>query len=399
MILLPHGCKCSQPIVNPNNWKTCGKTALKKAWRITYRFYDPQFKGTDRWGKLFSVKGMNRFRTLEERRMATQKLMDDEIYEMKIEGFNPITGEYNGPDIYIQYEIHPNTPFCEALDSAFSKLDLQHKTLIDIKGAKKYFIKSVKQLRYEELKIKDVRRRHVRAILENQVAQNKYSNNRYNKIRAYISILFKELLENDAIEVNPISAISKKKTVKRIRLTLTDEEIEKVKKHLKSNYYTFYRYWMIFYHSGCRSSELMRLQMKDIILDKQLFKIQVKKGRTYQEEWRAINDSVLGLWKETCKNANKHDFLFSKGLIPGPVKIDEWQISKRWREHVKKKLGIEADFYAIKHVHTTKVTEYYGRLLASKINGHKSTKMNDRHYDILRESRLLEEAKSIDVKL
>ena len=60
MIDLPHGCKCSAPVVNPSNWKTCGKSALKKPWRITYRFYDPAHKDTPLWGKQIPLKGINR---------------------------------------------------------------------------------------------------------------------------------------------------------------------------------------------------------------------------------------------------------------------------------------------------------------------------------------------------
>ena len=64
---------------------------------------------------------------------------------------------------------------------------------------------------------------------------------------------------------------------------------------------------------------------------------------------------------------------------------------------VKNKLKIDVDFYALKHLYTTKVISLYDKKLASGINGHKSGMMNERHYDTLHNQRILEEAKNINI--
>ena len=73
MVSLFNGCSRSNFIAIPNNWDFDPEKALEKLkfksvsntietllstdWFVSYRFYDPVFKGTDLWGKkiLFRV--------------------------------------------------------------------------------------------------------------------------------------------------------------------------------------------------------------------------------------------------------------------------------------------------------------------------------------------------------
>jgi hypothetical protein len=67
MISLPNNCSCSELTVNPKNWKTCKASALAHNWYIQYYFYDTAVKKK----KFVVIKGMNRFKILDERREAT----------------------------------------------------------------------------------------------------------------------------------------------------------------------------------------------------------------------------------------------------------------------------------------------------------------------------------------
>lgn len=399
MLILPNNCSASEPAVIPKNWQTCGRSAMLKPWRIQYYFRDPAFKDRYPYGKLCAVKGMNHITNLEERREAVRVILENEIYMLKVEGFNPITGTYAGQDQDSVYGIHPNTVFIEAIEAAFNELALAPKTVKDIGYVKKHLIKSIKKMRYADLRIADVKRVHIRAVLETLAEDRGYSPKRYNKARAYCLMIFKELLNRDAIEINPVQGVPKKKTVKRIREVLTSEDLEKVRELLSVKYPAFWRYIQIFYYSGARSSELLSVRREDVDLKRQVFKVTIKKGRQYTEEERAINYKILPEWVQLCKGAPPGHYLFSAGLVPGPVMIDPWQVSKRWKVHVKDKLGITADFYSLKHLHTTRVIQAYGAELAAGINGHKSGVMNAQHYDVLKESRALEEAKKIDISL
>lgn len=399
MILLPHGCSCSEPSVTPKNWKKGGKTLLKKNWRIHYYFRDPEFKDEYPYGKMITIKGMNRYKTLEERREATQILIDEELYQLRVVGYNPITKSNNGPEIDFEPEISPETTICEAVEMARKKITGEKSTLTDLKTSAKYFNKSCRQLRYHILRISDIKRRHIYNILENQQNQNNYTNERYNKIRAYMHMIFKQLVKCDAIEYNLISDIDKKKETKKIPVTFTDDEVVKIKEYLKANNYGFYRYLEIFFHSGSRSTEMFSVKRRDVDIENQRFKVLVKKGKYNEEQWRGINKNALKFWVELYNAAGTNDYIFSYNFCPGPTKIAARQVSNKWRKYVKNRLGITKSFYKLKSLHTTRVISMYDRDLAAGINGHKSTKMNDKHYDALHRERVIEQAKKLDISL
>ena len=86
-IQLKNGCTASIPAVTPSNWKTGGKEILQKNWRIQYYFHDPRFPKP----KQVRKKGMNEFKNLQQRRAATQFLLDEIHKILKFENFNPIT--------------------------------------------------------------------------------------------------------------------------------------------------------------------------------------------------------------------------------------------------------------------------------------------------------------------
>ncbi|HEY5369527.1 MAG TPA: hypothetical protein VIJ75_11090 [Hanamia sp.] len=86
MINLPNSCTCSEITVTPKDWKTCRASAIARNWHIQYYFYDNALKKR----KYVLVKGLNRFKTLNERRQATAQLIENELYQLKDKGYNPI---------------------------------------------------------------------------------------------------------------------------------------------------------------------------------------------------------------------------------------------------------------------------------------------------------------------
>lgn len=213
-------------------------------------------------------------------------------------------------------------------------------------------------------------------------------------------ILFSELIEMEVVENDPVIRIKKKKTIKRIRETLTLEERKEINLYLKANYYTFWRFVQIFFHAGCREIELLSVKYENVKLGAQRFKVTVRKGRTYAEEWRPIKSIILPLWQEIMQEAKPGDFIFAEGLRPGkrakPILRD--QITRRWRVHVKEKMGITADLYSLKHSNLDEVAEILSDQEAARLAGHKSTVITLKHYLVNAEDRKLRRLKDVNNK-
>jgi integrase len=372
MIQLPNGCKCSDLKVNPANWES-PKASVKKNWFIYYRFYDPTEKKQYPKGKLRVVKGMNGCKTLIDRQKLTRELILLELNELQKLGYNPISEVHETP-IDASSVILPDTPFIMAMRQTFEKGGYTGQTLLDIRSILKYSEKAAILLQIHYLPIKDFRPSHLLLLLEQcgKIKEN-WSANNYNSYIKYLSILFSQLVQYRTIEFNPARDIRKKKTIKTLRSVLTPEQAKLIDESIKAYNEYFWRFIHIFFHSGSRTTEILRVQGEHVDLSRQKVKYLVLKGQSYHWVERTIKDSALPFWQEATKGCKPKEFVFSKGLKPGAKQIRSEQIVRRWRLHVKTKLGITCDFYSLKHLNTDQTSAILGLEAASAHNSHKST--------------------------
>lgn len=387
MLLLPNGCRCSPINVHPKNWNEKG-AQLSPDWYIHYRFYDPVREKP----KQVILKNMNRFKDLDQRRVLTKTLLEGEIDRLR-KGYNPFHSTIETSDRPSML-INKNTPFITALLKAYENLDKAPSTRSDIASVIRGVARAATCLRIDDVQISCVTRMHLKQILAVcKTVVPGWSPNRFNKYRSYLKILFGELIEYEATEIDPLARIKKQKTVKKIRPILSQEERLLVSNHLKEKYPSFWRFIQIFFHSGARESELIMVRESDVDLKNQRFKITIKKGSGYNEVWKTIKDISLPFWTEILSEAKQGEYLFSRRLKPGAGPINAAQISRRWRAHVKSPkekggLGISADFYSLKHLHTTEVVEMLSIQDAAKHNSHSSTRMVTQVYDVRNHQRL-----------
>lgn len=400
MIQLTNGCYCSDLKVNPSNWEST-RASCAKDWYIYYRFYDPLFKSDKKFkkGKLVVVKGMNVFSKLKERQVACRGIIELELNKLVKAGYNPITCRFTAPMV-AGYEIDPSTNICNALELAFNRKQWEPHTKEDIRSILKYFTEAAEQIRIDNISIYDVRRKHIKAILT-QIGQSKngWSAVNFNKYRGYLHSLFKELVQMEAIELNPVTDIERMKGLRKIRDVLNRDQRKKVVDHLSVNYPAFYRFIQIFFHSGARRTELLKLKVRDVDIQSQTYKVEIKKGREYKEVIKHIKNIAVPFWIEALAGACPDHYVFSEGLKPGTKSIRPEQITRRWKEHVKKKLGINADLYSLKHLNTTEMVDAIDEHAAAKLNSHTNTAMVTSIYDVMNDRRKIEIIKSVYNKL
>lgn len=344
------------------------------------------------------VKGtVNQLKTVQERRDGIQILLDEVIRNLTIEGYNPILGKTVTP-VQAEGDISPDTPFIAALREAKENVMVGEYTLRDLEDVINGVGKSAVKLRLNTLPVSMITRKHMKLILKD--CGN--SAHKFNKYRTNLMILFNELFEMEATENDPLSRIKKRKTVKKIRLTLTQDERKKVSEHLYKSHYTFWRLMNIFFHSGSRETEIMQLKFEDVDLKAQRFKVIVRKGKDYREEWRTIKNIALPLWQELLNETRTGQYLFGKFLKPADKPIESYQLGKRWRKYVKasppKGLGIKADFYSLKHSNLDEIAELLSDKDASKAAGHTNLKITKDYYLFGEEKREHERLKKLDNK-
>jgi integrase len=139
------------------------------------------------------------------------------------------------------------------------------------------------------------------------------------------------------------------------------------------------------------------LKRKDIDLKNQRYKVIVRKGGINREVWKVIKTIALPYWEEVIEGADVGAYIFHAGLLPGISEkpINRFQITNRWKVHVKEKLNIKADFYSLKHSNLDEITELLSIQDAAKMASHTSTKMVEKNYAVGERQRQFERLKNL----
>lgn len=397
-LLLPNGCYCSAINVTPSNWKQAKK--INGPWRIHFRFYDPSHAGPIQ----VTDKQMNKFKDVRARKEKTQFLIDTITQALKA-GYNPFHKAIVNRSQAI-YDIEPKTLFITALQKVLARLDIEPAYK---KHIEKYIIpnmdKAAIALSYNMMFISEVKRKHIIFMLDHlRQVNKKFSDNTFNRFRTDLKILFTELVEVEAVESNIINDIRVKQVETKERKVLSPAERKFINELLLDKYPDFHRFLNIFFHSGARSSELLRIKFEDVDLPNQRYKVTIRKGKKYRTIWRVIKNIALPFWTEIVQKAKPGDYLFSKRLLPGASPIQPYQIHKRWTRLIKnkefeiegKKTKIQATFYSLKHLNTTEIVDQLNEQAAAELNGQTSTAMVVKIYDTKQKTRQAEKLKKVN---
>ena len=267
MLSLPNGCSCSNLSVFPKNWEK-GKPQLTPLWYITYRFYDPDRPKP----KQIVIKGMNAYKTLRERRAATQALLDNEKDLLFNKGYNPFLRKTVHP-VNQEGDISPDTPMIKAFEMALKRLSVVDRVRDDMTSVINGLARAARQIGIQHLEIDRVTRKHIKSMLEKcwNGGEN-FGNSRYNAYRGYLMMLFKELVEQEAVQMNPVRDISKKPVIQKIKKTLSPQQRKQVDQHLAETFPDFRMFMHLFFHSGGRMPELIQLKPPMVDLARQVYR-------------------------------------------------------------------------------------------------------------------------------
>lgn len=384
IIQLRNNCRYSTPSVWPPNWDSGGVALLKKNWYIQYTFYD------DNTGKKrnFMVKGFNSFKTLADRRGGVLHRLNTIKDQIEVRLWNPIekVGAV-GYDESSDIELTIATPIYDALVYAKKKMRVGVMTeKSEINPCMRGYEKAINALRISHVGIGSITLKNLYKICERcgYKENGEYSADKFNRHRKVLILLYKKLLQEEVVPGGniPLSIEKAKEGIKQKQKVMTLDQRKAVDEYLKANNPTFWRYLHIFFHSGARSAEMMRLKVKDVDLANQIVSYQVMKGKTPIIKERPIKDIVLSLWGAQVKDINPEWYVFGENLEPNATPIQSYQIAKRWGR-IKKKAefkDIPGGFYQLKHINTTETRKRAG-LKAAALHNAESEKMIRAHYD------------------
>ncbi len=379
--------------VTPSNWNT-PKADIDRLWVIWYRFYCPDCPK----GHQVKIRGMNRDKTRKGRQKLTRDLIDSELSHL-VGGYNPFTAALPEPEpINFNAFLSPAATWLHALEFALQKKEGNPAYLENIKSNLKHLCISAKNAGMETLRPSEVSKKHMKILFE-QLAKDKkevWSANLHNVFIANISSLFSMLVDPyEIIETNPLIGFKKKAHIVAEKKPLTPEDIELINEYLPKWNYPFWRMLQLYFHSGSRATEFVRLQTSDIDLQNQYCSFIVKKGGKRRVK-RVIPDAAVDWWREVLQASTPGDYVFSAGWLPGKSLQTTRMFRDAWEYWIQGELGIKGvGGYILKHMHSQLMDDLIGSKLAAKHNAHDVSILkkhyatsNEQENDIIRKAKI-----------
>ncbi|HEY5370490.1 MAG TPA: hypothetical protein VIJ75_16015 [Hanamia sp.] len=128
----------------------------------------------------------------------------------------------------------------------------------------------------------------------------------------------------------------------------------------------------------------------------QVFKLLIKKGNRPKEVLRPIKNIALEFWIEQLKDASPDDYVFSSDFKPGKTKTTTKRIGNKWKEYVKEGLGIDKNFYWLKHLNLNETATILDDEAAAKMAGHATTVITLKHYLVNKEEREMAKLRKVN---
>lgn len=380
----------SSPSVYPTNWEN-PRCSMKKDWYIQYYLYAPLQKP-----KLKILKGMNKFKTWEQRVKATKELLDAEI--LKLSSSTALSST-NGKQQFSSLEA-----------ALMHMVELKRKTCVarhcdNLETTTRRFCKVGRTLGFS-LHVQGTTRQTCLYILEHMGETLKrleeknftgFSDKTYNRYVKDLGTLFSDLMYWEYTDYNPFAKMKKRAVIKDLKIVASEQQRSMIDKYIKSKDYCFWRFMHIFFHSGARESELVRMKMTDIHLKERFFIVEIRKGQSKRKEIKAILPEAYRHWAEIIAEGGIYPF--GTDFQPGNKPVIVNQVPKLWNRYVKKELKLEnIDFYSLKHLHTDLIEQAAGMDLAQAHDDHLQQSTTASIYAVGAKSRKLNALKQLNIK-
>ena len=322
---------------------------IKKPWLVEYYYRNPETGEMERQQKR---GGINRIHTLKERIEAAKQLAQA-IDEMNASGQNnPFATKQSFFASAQSQDVLNKMPISTAFDFAIEKniKRWRHTTYTSRKNVLKHILEGFKDLGYDSLQIGQVKRIHVKQVLEHCWDKRGFGSKQYNNYLETIKSTLTTLVKNDVIETNPAEYIDPEPTEDgSVHVPLTALELFRVSEYLKRVDYDFYIFCKAINGTLVRPNELLGLKVKNIDFEESRMLITPLNSKTGKMQWVGIPHDLLEAMKDTCHGYNPEYYVWSKGMLPGDVRLHRNRASELWLKYVKNDLGINKTMYALKH--------------------------------------------------
>lgn len=170
----------------------------------------------------------------------------------------------------------------------------------------------------------------------------------HNNHLLFIGTFVNYCISRGYLKENFTTGISRKTESEKVRQVLTNDIKSKLRK-LQEKDRGYFVLCMVTYYCFIRRTELTKLKVSDVNLNKSFIMLDAKISKNRKTEAVTIPNELLVLLADHLKSANNNDYVFSDDFKPGTKIVAPKKISDRW-EKFRKANSIPAiyQFYSLK---------------------------------------------------
>lgn len=318
-----------------------------KSWYIYFVFNGKQHRIKD---------NLNRIKDLKQREIEFNIIAKIYLQYLK-DGWNP-----DNPQLKDEKSI---LTVIEAFDLSLTKKKelIQNDTYINYKSIIERIKKAIIDIGFHNIKVVELKNSHYEKILDRTAFLFKLTDSSYNRYKVNLSNLLNDLVDDKILKSSFKLRIKSKKVVKEVsHVPASDKDIEKIKKHLRTNHPNFFLFWATMFHTGIRPTELLKVRLFMIDLSNDCINIDKSIAKNKISRVVPINQYQKVIFKSMNLDSFQSDFylfgshdekfkpkkLIDKNYTPAPYKIERKEATDLWREEIKDKLNIKMTLYSIK---------------------------------------------------
>jgi len=309
---------------------------LSKQWYVEYQFLHPETEKFERHREYISQK----VKTGSERREKAAEIKD-RLTKWLRKGGDPYRDKSMG-----------SRPLLKVLEHLLSikKTSTRGRSYSTYKSAIKIFSDYLEQQGKLGLRINELNLNIVLDYMDYLKLEKGLGNRSYNNMRMNLKVFMNEMERRGYLLVNPFKMIDPLPEEEPRLNAFTRKELDIVKNELRVEDFRLYCVAGLIFYCALRPAEIMRLRIRDLILDEKAIHISGNQTKNSKSDWICIPDDqfVEDLKSLELDKVNQDFFLFNRHLMPANRETAPTRIAERWRTWAKTK-GITRHIYDLKH--------------------------------------------------
>ncbi len=309
-------------------------------WTIEYHVFNPAFNSMER-----RVMKMNRIRKKYSRVTDFKAYCAAVITKLNSQlasGWNPFEGYANNA--------RELTPIGTVLDKYLKDKagDVRPDTIINYRSFVKVFKEWVTNT-YGQIAISNFSRvmavNFMDYLVEKKGLHGRSYNNRLKQARAFFTYAIEKYYCRD----NPFANIKKKREEGKTRILIPHEVRKEIFKYWSERNENYLVLCELVFIAMIRPKECWRLHVSDLMLADRYIEISEDDSKTHYRRSASLTPDLITRLEKMTRHAQKSDYLFSDGYMPGKKHIAYSRFRKDW-QIMREALGLpdEMQLYSLR---------------------------------------------------